>query len=383
MREEHLSSEESSSSFFSKAILAWYDRHKRDLPWRENKDPYRIWVSEIMLQQTRVDTVIPYYERFIAKYPTVDDLAKASEEEVIKLWEGLGYYSRVRNLHSAAKEVRELYGSEVPREPREIAKLKGVGPYTAGAILSIAFNKPEPAVDGNVLRVLSRYFCLTEDITKPAAKAHIEHLIRDMIPTTRAGDFNQALMELGALVCTPKSPQCIVCPAMQRCQGRIAGMEEQLPVKKKAKPPRIEHRAAVIIAADDEPERVLIRQRPDQGLLASMWELPHFELPELLDTSADYSAEGMSFEQDWLLEQLQQEQVIGSVPPQLVMQMDHVFSHIHWKLRVFELTIKRQEHILQPTYRWIREDDMDDYAFPNVFSRMLGVYLSSHKKNGK
>lgn len=209
--------------FFSTELLSWYERSKRDLPWRRHRDPYYIWVSEIMLQQTRVDTVIPYFQRFIERFPTIRDLAEAPEEEVLKCWEGLGYYSRARNLQAAAKQVMERHGGIVPDTKAEVSALKGVGPYTTGAILSIAFNRPEPAVDGNVMRVLSRYFLIEEDVAKAGTRTLMEELAAELIPEGRASDFNQALMELGALVCTPKSPQCLICPVMARCAGRLEG----------------------------------------------------------------------------------------------------------------------------------------------------------------
>ena len=231
---------EAAAAFFAAELLNWYDANKRDLPWRRDRDPYRIWVSEVMLQQTRVDTVIPYYERFMERFPTVRHLAEAPEEEVLKCWEGLGYYSRARNLQAGARQVVELYGGVVPDDKAAISSLKGIGPYTAGAILSIAYNKPEPAVDGNVMRVMSRYFLLEDDIAKPSARTKIERLAASIIPEGRAGDFNQAVMELGALVCTPKSPGCLLCPVLAQCAGRAAGRERELPVKSKAKPPRPE-----------------------------------------------------------------------------------------------------------------------------------------------
>ncbi len=219
--------------YFSGHLLEWYMENKRDLPWRRHRDPYYIWVSEIMLQQTRVDTVIPYFKRFIERFPTVEALADAPEQDVLKCWEGLGYYSRARNLQAAAKQVKELHGGQVPDDRAAVFALKGVGPYTAGAILSIAFNKPEPAVDGNVMRVLSRYFLIEEDIMKGSTRALMEGLVTELIPEGRASDFNQALMELGALVCTPKSPHCLTCPVMEHCAeqdrrcGRVAPGENQ------------------------------------------------------------------------------------------------------------------------------------------------------------
>ncbi|WP_127588143.1 A/G-specific adenine glycosylase, partial [Paenibacillus koleovorans] len=261
---------------FSEPLLAWYRKHRRDLPWRRSRNPYYIWISEVMLQQTRVDTVIPYYHRFVDKFPTVEALSTAPEEEVLKLWEGLGYYSRARNLQAAVREVHERFGGVVPDTPEEISSLKGVGPYTAGAILSIAYNKPEPAVDGNVMRVLSRFFLLSDDIAKPSTRVGIEKLARSLIPEGAAGDFNQAIMELGATVCTPKSPSCLTCPVMEPCAARLEGLVEALPVKTKAKPPRPETRLVAFVEGPDAGGgRFLIRQRPQDGLLARMWELPH------------------------------------------------------------------------------------------------------------
>jgi A/G-specific adenine glycosylase len=272
---------ETAAGFFARELLDWYDANKRDLPWRRDRDPYRIWVSEVMLQQTRVDTVIPYYERFMQRFPTVRHLAEAPEEEVLKCWEGLGYYSRARNLQAGARQVVERHGGIIPDDKAAVSLLKGVGPYTAGAILSIAFNRTEPAVDGNVMRVLSRFFLLEDDIAKPSSRAKIERLAASIIPEGRAGDFNQAVMELGALVCTPKSPGCLLCPVLAQCAGRAAGRERELPVKSKAKPPRPETRLAALVEGRGERAgKVLVRRRPDSGLLARMWELPHVLAPD-------------------------------------------------------------------------------------------------------
>jgi A/G-specific adenine glycosylase len=268
------------AEYFAARLLDWYERNKRDLPWRRDRDPYRIWVSEVMLQQTRVDTVIPYYERFMRRFPTIRHLAEAPEEEVLKLWEGLGYYSRARNLQAGARQVVERHGGVVPDDRAALSALKGIGPYTAGAILSIAYGKPEPAVDGNVMRVMSRYFLLADDVAKPSARARIERLAASIIPEGRAGDFNQAVMELGALVCTPKSPGCLLCPVLAHCAGRAAGRERELPVKSKAKPPRPEARmAALVEGRGRHAGKVLVRRRPEGGLLARMWELPHVPAP--------------------------------------------------------------------------------------------------------
>lgn len=401
-------------TYFSTELLNWYRLIKRDLPWRINKDPYRVWVSEIMLQQTRVDTVIPYYNQFMSKFPTVRALAEAPEEEVLKSWEGLGYYSRARNLQAGAKEVAQRYGGIVPDDKASVAGLKGVGPYTSGAIMSIAFNRPEPAVDGNVMRVLSRYFCLEDDIAKASTRVGIEKLAASLIPEGAAGDFNQALMELGALVCTPKSPSCLPCPVMEHCEARLAGREMELPIKTKAKPPRPEFRAAVIVVGSGENAgKVLVRQRPATGLLAQMWELPHLLLPpdkvNWLDETAPKEQGELA---EMISRMLDEDTGLLIRPRSWFTDADHIFSHIHWKMRFYladlgetsysaldadiaaasdnaaiaaeaassyegnqkaaAIDVSTEEHNEQSgTYRWISKEDMDTLPFPNLFLRIL------------
>ncbi|ANY65411.1 A/G-specific adenine glycosylase [Paenibacillus sp. BIHB 4019] len=406
---------------FSRELLHWYRRGNRDLPWRKSRDPYRIWVSEIMLQQTRVDTVIPYYERFMDKFPSVQALAEAPEPEVLKCWEGLGYYSRARNLQAGARQVMELHQGQVPDDKTAVAALKGVGPYTSGAIMSIAFNRPEPAVDGNVMRVLSRYFALEDDIAKPATRVKIEKLAAELIPEGAAGDFNQALMELGALVCTPKSPSCLPCPVMEHCEARIEGRETELPIKSKAKPPRAEARIGVIVEGSGEHEgKVLVRQRPATGLLAQMWELPHLLVPKELEPLLRFGEEQLTEQAP--LGGLLTEAVAGDTgllirPQRQLMDADHIFSHIHWKMRVYKADLgamnarptaqlaqmaaeaaavytaagklaeqaeqagqtalieqTEQQGALREPYRWIGPEHMDELAFPNLFLKILRDY---------
>jgi A/G-specific adenine glycosylase len=320
--------------YFSRNLLEWYHGQKRDLPWRRHRNPYYIWISEIMLQQTRVDTVIPYFNRFIERFPTVESLADAPEEDVLKCWEGLGYYSRARNLQHAAKQVKEEYGGQVPNDRDAVFSLKGVGPYTAGAILSIAFNRPEPAVDGNVMRVLSRYFLIEDDIAKGPTRIKMERLAAELIPEGEASHFNQALMELGALICTPKSPRCLPCPVMEHCSARLAGCETSLPVKTKAKPPRPEERLAALVEGRGEHAgRVLIRQRPSSGLLARMWELPHWPAPPAAGgASAALLPETAA--QDRLRRSLLQAGIFAR-PEGHWMAAEHTFSHIVWTLQVY------------------------------------------------
>lgn len=380
--------------YFSTELLEWYERNKRDLPWRRHRDPYFIWISEIMLQQTRVDTVIPYFQRFIERFPTVKDLAEAPEEDVLKCWEGLGYYSRARNLQAAARQVMERHGGVIPANKADVAALKGVGPYTTGAILSIAFDQPEPAVDGNVMRVLSRYFLIREDIMKTGTRTLMEEIAKELIPRGRAADFNQALMELGALVCTPKSPHCLVCPVMAQCAARLEGVEETLPVKSKAKPPRPEYRLVALVEGDGEHAgRVLVRRRPDAGLLARMWELPH------IPAAAD-AAEGAGLPDGPAMDRLAAAlgaAGVAAMPAEAFMDAEHTFSHIHWSLRVFRfreasggidalpgLAAVAEAGAAYETgapgeapaeYRWISREDMDGLAFPNVFLRILNQYF--------
>lgn len=330
--------------FFSTNLLEWYKVQKRDLPWRRHRNPYYIWISEIMLQQTRVDTVIPYFNRFIERFPTVESLADAPEEDVLKCWEGLGYYSRARNLQHAARQVKELHGGEVPNDRDAVFGLKGVGPYTAGAILSIAFNRPEPAVDGNVMRVLSRYFLLEDDIAKVPTRVKMERLAAELIPEGEASHFNQALMELGALICTPKSPRCLICPVMEHCAARLAGCETSLPVKTKAKPPRPEERlAALVTGSGEHAGRVLIRQRPQSGLLARMWELPHWPAPP-----ADGGVSGALPEAaalDRLRRSLRQAGILAR-PEGHWTAAEHTFSHIVWTLQVY--ICREEDALAQP-----------------------------------
>jgi A/G-specific adenine glycosylase len=371
-------------AYFAERLLAWYRRGKRDLPWRRSRDPYHIWVSEVMLQQTRVETVIPYYHRFLERFPTIEALADAPEEDVLKLWEGLGYYSRARNLQSAVREVKERYGGVVPDTKEEIATLKGVGPYTSGAILSIAYNKPEPAVDGNVMRVLSRFFLIEDDIMKPGTRAVMEKLARELIPEGAAGDFNQALMELGALVCTPRSPHCLTCPVMEHCAARHEGREEALPNKKKAKPPRPELRLAAFIEGTGEHAgKVLIRQRPQEGLLARMWELPHVQAEAGADRTG---AEAMRLLQD----KLAHDEMLAVQPLEPLLYAEHTFSHIRWEMQVYRCRLgtdagasgasspgspDREAGALPALtpfhYRWMAPEEMEQYAFPNIFVRIF------------
>ena len=256
---------------FQTDLIRWFNRHKRDLPWRQTKDPYKIWVSEIMLQQTHVSTVIPYYQRWIKEFPTPKAVAQASEEKILKAWEGLGYYSRTRNFQNACREVIEKYNGKVPDTPEEIQKIPGVGRYTAGAILSIAYDQSVPLVDGNVIRVLSRIFAIRKN-----PKTNVEtfwKLAESLVPKEHAGDFNQALMELGATLCTPVNPSCLICPVQNFCQAKKQGIQDQLPVSSKRAKTQIVHLASALIHQNG---KILLCQRKETGHLKGMWEPPTF-----------------------------------------------------------------------------------------------------------
>ncbi|MDF2571340.1 MAG: mutY 1 [Sporomusa sp.] len=258
-------------------LLDWYYQNARDLPWRNDKNAYKIWVSEIMLQQTRVEVVKDYYKRWIERFPTLEALAEASEQEVLNYWQGLGYYSRARNLLLGVREVCADYGGRVPEDASSIQKLPGVGEYTAGAIASIAYNQPAPAVDGNVLRIFSRLFCLDGDIAKTATKREIDRLIRKHISSRCPGDFNQALMDLGAMICIPRRPRCQLCPLTNLCEAYEREVQDMLPVRLPKKAPQLVMLAAGVVQKDG---KYLVRQRPKTGLLAGMWEFPSVEVVE-------------------------------------------------------------------------------------------------------
>lgn len=329
---------------FSDNLMTWYEANKRNLPWRETKDPYSIWVSEIMLQQTKVDTVIDYYTKFMEKYPTVVHLAKAEEQEVLKMWEGLGYYSRARNLHAAAKEVVEKYGGVVPDDPDKLGELKGIGPYTRGAVSSIAFNLPEPAVDGNVMRVLSRTLLLQDNISEVRTRKKIENLVRELISHENPSAFNQGLMELGALICTPRSPACMLCPVQENCRAFSEGIQEELPIRLKKKKQRVEH-YNVLVLKNDAGE-VAIEQRPSEGLLANMWQFPMIEkkfvTKELVRESED-NLYGMSYEMT---------EKLGKVR--------HVFSHIIWELEVYAA---KTDKVIGDNVKFVAVEELSNYPF--------------------
>lgn len=304
-------------------LLKWYDENRRILPWREDPSPYHIWLSEVMLQQTRVDTVIGYYRRFLEQLPDIRALAEAEEDQLLKLWQGLGYYSRIRNMHKAARQVMEDFDGRLPSDPRELEKLAGIGPYAAAAVASIAYGVPVPSVDGNLLRVFARTTGYRESIRTPAAKKQAEAHYRGLLPEDRPGDMNQALMDLGATVCLPNgAPECGRCPWTSFCEAFRLGEQETLPVKDEKKIRRIQKRTVFLIEIQDpagaEP-RYVLRKRPAKGLLANLWEFPGAE-GWLTEEEARRFCEGLGF----------RVQALTALP-----SARHIFSHVEWDMTGF------------------------------------------------
>lgn len=322
-------------------LLAWYRDNARDLPWRAEPTPYRVWLSEVMLQQTRVAAVLDYYKRFLAAAPTVQALAQLEEDELLKLWQGLGYYSRARNLQKAARQIMEEHGGVFPGTYEDIRALAGVGDYTAGAISSIAFGLPVPAVDGNVLRVVSRVCADEGDILSPATKKRYTRALEEIIPTKAPGAFNQAMMELGATVCLPNgAPLCEKCPARDFCRAHLEGKTDVLPVKAPKKPRKLEQRTVFLLFYGD---KVALRRREKKGLLAGLWEFPNVlgeELPpewELKPQNLTRTAAGK-----------------------------HIFTHIEWHMTALAGDLSSPE--LPDGWVWCDRTDLRDrYAVPNAF----------------
>lgn len=333
-----------------KPLLAWYDRSARVLPWRENTDPYRIWVSEIMLQQTRVDTVIPYYNRFLRELPTPGNLAGANEETLFKLWEGLGYYSRIKNMQKAARVIRDEFGGIFPSRYEDIVRLPGIGPYTAGAISSIAFSLPVPAVDGNVLRVVTRLAAWEADISDPAVKRAVTESLRQIYPAERCGDYTQSLMELGAVVCIPNGfPKCAECPLGSLCIARAAGKQTSFPVLPEKKPRKNQDLTVFLLQSDG---LTAIRKRPPGGLLGGMWEFPNVE-GRLSAGQAE----------EWLKEQGIAARSFCELPPK-----KHIFTHIEWRMTCFSVQCVRMNN----PFIWVDEQALErDVALPTAFKKLL------------
>lgn len=316
-------------------LVSWYEENKRDLPWRKQKDPYCIWVSEIMLQQTRVEAVLPYYKRFIEAFPNIKSLSEASDDVLNKYWEGLGYYSRIRNMKQAAIQMMENFDGKFPNNYEDILSLKGIGPYTAGAIASIAYNQSVCAIDGNVLRVYARLYALEEDISKTKTKATIQSLIEQDKGIDMAS-FNQGLMDLGATICIPNArPRCNICPLMNICKAYEQGKENRLPMKQKQKKRRKEKYTVLLYVFD---HKVLIHKRKSEGLLANLYE---FVLEEGHLTKKDTNGKYLG-------------------------KYNHIFSHVEWNMKGF--LIETKESIVKEGYMYVDIDELETtYSIPTAF----------------
>ena len=331
-------------------LISWYRQNKRILPWRDQKNAYYTWVSEIMLQQTRVEAVKPYFLRFIGELPDVKALAECPEEKLMKLWEGLGYYNRVRNMQSAAQVVVAEYGSVLPASYDELLALKGIGSYTAGAIASIAYDIPVPAVDGNVLRVFSRITEDRQDIMKQSVRSQVEEKLLGIMPKDAPGDFNQALMELGAVVCVPNGPaRCMECPVAALCKAYHHGTVDELPVKAPKKKRTIENKTVLVI---QDGECTAIRKRPQEGLLAGLYELPnvegHLSMDEALQKVKEMNLEPLHIE---------------TLP-----EAKHIFSHIEWRMIGYRIRVSSLEERKESSFIFTEKKQSEkQYAIPSAF----------------
>lgn len=335
-------------------VVRWFRECKRDLPWRHNISAYHVWVSEIMLQQTRVEAVKSYYERFLKELPTVRDLAEVSEDKLLKLWEGLGYYNRVRNMQKAAQQIMVDYDGVFPDEYEQIRELKGIGNYTAGAISSFAYGIPKPAVDGNVLRVLSRLTGSDADIMLASTRNRMEQALEEVIPYDAASDFNQGLIELGAIVCVPNgAAKCEICPLQTFCRARIEGRIEELPVKKKAKERRIERKTILILK---DGNTVAIKKRPAKGLLARLYELPNVEGHLNIEQVVEHCKS------------------IGLTPIRVkeMGKAKHIFSHVEWHMIGYQVQVDELEKNCKDTVIFAKEEELENvYPIPTAF----GAYM--------
>ncbi len=361
---------------FRRTLLAWYDNEKRDLPWRRTKNPYHIWVSEIMLQQTQVVTVIPYYERFLAWFPTVDALAKAPEEKLLKAWEGLGYYSRVRNMQKAAQEIMDDFNGEFPSTYDDILSLKGIGPYTAGAIASIAFDLPEPAVDGNVMRVMARLFEVNYDIGDPTNRKIFQAIMEVLIDPERPGDFNQALMDLGTDIESAKNPRPDESPIRFFSAAYLHGTYDKYPIKlPKKKPKPLQIQAFIIRNSKGD---FLLEKNTDGRLLGGFWSFPIMETDfigqqlDLFETdnaknTLKTTSQKTLFKEDYQLNPTWTNKTFNHVK--------HTFSHQKWTIELIEGSVNSNEFTKDKELRWVAQDQLSTYPMATPQKKMLKEYL--------
>lgn len=353
----------------SAPLLAWWDAGHADWPWRRTRDPYAVWVAEVMLQQTQIATVIPYYERWMARWPSVEALAAATLDDVLKMWEGLGYYSRARHLHAAAGIVRRDYGGRLPRTVAELQRLPGVGRYTAGAIASIACDVPAPILDGNIIRVLSRLYDIEEDVTRSGTRARLWRLAGENVSAVRPGEYNEALMELGQQICLPQTPRCLICPLAGHCLARQRGTQLERPVRPPRKrTPHYDVVAAVIRRNNGTlPDgRILIAQRPLDGLLGGLWEFPGGKVEP---------GESLA---DALQREIREELALEIAPGEALTVVDHAYTHFRITLHAFHAAYVggEVEHLGVADHAWVTLDELDRYAFAVTDRKIIAALLA-------
>lgn len=352
---------------FRRALLAWFDTNKRDLPWRVSRDPYSIWVSEVMLQQTQVKKVIPYFKRFVAKYPDVLTLARASRQDVLKSWENLGYYSRARNLHSAARYLVDHHEAGIPSDPKRFRDLPGVGEYITAAVSSIAFGHPFAVVDGNVRRVLSRLFLIGSTVGTSKANTEFRGWAGKLLDDRHPGDFNEAMMELGAVVCRPAGPHCDRCPVSRFCQAHASGRQDDFPVRDKRRSVPRYHIAVGVVEKDG---RLLITRRPESGLLGGLWEFPGGKV------KAGETPE------DACVREIEEEVSLKVEVVDYLTHIEHAYSHFKIGVDVYSCAYTAGDVKLDgpEDYRWILVDELDDYPFPGANHRFLPIIRERLKR---
>ena len=346
-------------------LTDWYRRCARQLPWRQRSDPYAIWVSEVMLQQTRVDTVTDYYRRFLDRFPTVQALADAPADAVMKAWEGMGYYTRARNLHHAARIVAYDHDGQLPASVEGLGKLPGVGPYTAGAIASIAFGLDEPVLDGNVVRVLTRVFGIAEPVKAATTQSRLWDLARDLIPPGQAGLFNQAVMDLGATTCTPRQPRCPQCPIADACAARAAGTQEQLPVKA---PARKTPHCDVVVGVIRRRGRILVDRRPAKGLLGGLWEFPGGKI-EPGETHAQA-----------LRREIREEVGLDVTVGEKIATVKHAYSHFRITMHAYacQAPSGKARALACDAIKWIWPKQLAEHAFPRANRKVIEKLQAPH-----